>query len=452
MLKRLSATLWGNFQSKEEVQKFGLLGLIFGLIIGTYWAIRPIKDGIFAAIVGVTYQPRAKFLSLAIIVPLVILYGKLVDRYPRQKVFYFLTFAYGVMALFFAYFLSHPVYGLPNRVEDPSRIIGWLWYVYVESFGSLIVALFWAISTDITQEDAAKRGFPLVAMLGQLGNIFGPLFLNAKRWSFATSAPIVGIAGFLIFFTGFLMWVFMRVTPASQLVGYQGEESKAEKEEEPGFLEGLKLLVSQPYLFSIFLIITTYEVIVTVFDFYLKTTSKFEYPLEVDHSAYLTEYAVWTGIVAFACVLLGVNNIQRYLGIKASLILTPILVAGAVVGLKLFPTLTVVFWIMVIAKAINYALNQPTMKQLYIPTSKDARYKSQAWIEMFGSRGSKAGGSAINDSFKGFISQYGKQAGIASFLTMSSGISFGLIIVWLFAVMYVSKTYNKAIAEKRVVC
>ena len=101
MLKRLSATLWGNFQSKEEVQKFGLLGLIFGLIIGTYWAIRPIKDGIFAAIVGVTYQPRAKFLSLAIIVPLVILYGKLVDRYPRQKVFYFLTFAYGVMALFF---------------------------------------------------------------------------------------------------------------------------------------------------------------------------------------------------------------------------------------------------------------------------------------------------------------------------------------------------------------
>ena len=53
------------------------------------------------------------------------------------------------------------------------RITGWLWYVYVESFGSLIVALFWSFTTDITDENAAKRGFPLIAMLGQLGNIVG---------------------------------------------------------------------------------------------------------------------------------------------------------------------------------------------------------------------------------------------------------------------------------------
>lgn len=452
MLKRLSATLWGNFESKEELRKFGLLGVIFGLIIGTYWAIRPIKDGIFAAVVGVTYQPWAKMFSLCVIIPLVLLYGKLVDKYPRQKVFYALTIIYGLLALGFAYFLNHPVYGLPNTVEDPYRVLGWLWYVYVESFGSLIVALFWAIATDITKNDAAKRGFPLVAMLGQLGNILGPLFLNAKRWSFSTSAPIVAIAGGLIFFTCFLMWVFMTVTPESQLVGYEGQEEVKEDKPEPGFFEGLKLLLSQPYLFSIFLIITMYEVIVTIFDFYLKTMSKFEYPAEVDHSAYLTTYAVYTGIMAFLCVLFGINNIQRKLGITASLILTPILVAGAVVALKAYSTLEVVFWIMVIAKAINYALNQPTMKQLYIPTSKDARYKSQAWIEMFGSRGSKAGGSVINNSFKGFLEQYGQAAGISAFLTMSSGISFGLIIVWLFAVMYVSKTYNKAIAEKRVVC
>ena len=107
---------------------------------------------------------------------------------------------------------------------------------------------------------------------------------------------------------------------------------------------------------------------------------------------------------------------------------------------------------MVIAKAVNYALNQPTLKQLYIPTSRDAKYKSQAWIEMFGSRGSKAAGSWINTFRKPFVAQYGSEAGAAWFLTISSLASFSMITVWLFVVVYVAKTYNKAIAEKRVVC
>jgi ATP:ADP antiporter, AAA family len=452
MLKRIAETLLGKFESKDEVKKFIILGLLFGLIIGAYWAMRPIKDSIFGAIVGIDYQPMAKFLSLLIIVPLVIGYGKLIDIYSRQKVFYILTAIYGVAALIFAYYFSHPVHGITAGIAHPSRIIGWLWYVYVESFGSLVVALFWAFSTDITTEESAKRGFPLISLFGQSGNILGPLFLNAKRWNFAHSGPIVAIVGGLIFCMAIVMWFFMKVMPKEQLQGYQVKGEEKEAGEEPGFLEGLKLLLTKPYLMGIFLIITIYEIIVTVFDFHFKAMAKEAFPLEVDNAAYLTEYAVTTGIVATLCVLFGINNIQRRLGMTASLVLLPILVALGVFGLKFNPALTIAFWIMVIAKAVNYALNQPTMKQLYIPTSKDTKYKSQAWIEMFGSRGSKAGGSAIN-AFRGiFKSKYGAAAGISMFLTMSSAISLSLIAAWLFVVVFVARTYNKAIAEKRMVC
>ena len=64
---------------------------------------------------------------------------------------------------------------------------------------------------------------------------------------------------------------------------------------------------------------------------------------------------------------------------------------------------------MVASKAINYALNSPSMKQLYIPTTKDVRYKSQAWIESFGSRGSKAAGSGINDLHKNALASNGPE-------------------------------------------
>jgi len=450
MLSRLLSSMFGKFEH-GELKKFGILSSILGLIIGVYWAMRPIKDSIFSSIVGIDYQPQAKWISLLVIVPLVILYGKLIDLFPRQKMFYVFVAFYGLAAILFAWAFQHPTIGLANTVEDPTRLVGWAWYIYVESFGSLIVALFWAITTDITTEDAAKRGFPLIYLGAQMGNIVGPLFLRAERLGFEHSGPMVYIIAALIFLMGVLMYVFMRVIPASQLVGYQ-KEHHIKDEKEPGFLEGLKLLFTQPYLMGIFLIITIYEIIVTVFDFHFKAMAKAQFPVEKAMAEYLADYAVWTGIIATACVLLGINNIQRRLGMVASLLLMPILVAVAVVGLKFTPTLAIAFWIMVIAKAVNYALNQPTLKQLYIPTTKETKYKAQAWIEMFGSRGSKAGGSGIN-AFRGiFKEKYGAAAGITAFLTFSSGISLAMIVGWLFVVVYVAKTYNKAIKEEKVVC
>ena len=76
----------------------------------------------------------------------------------------------------------------------------------------------------------------------------------------------------------------------------------------------------------------------------------------------------------------------------------------------------------------------------------------QAWIEMFGSRGSKAIGSGIN-LFRGFLkSSMGAQAGVMLFITLSTGISLGLIGVWFFAAAYIARSYNKAIKEDTVVC
>ncbi|MGE0206543.1 MAG: NTP/NDP exchange transporter [Candidatus Babeliales bacterium] len=452
-LKSFATSMWGEFESREELQKFLFLGAIFGLIIGSYWAFRPIKDSIFAAIVGVDWQPRAKWLSLLIIVPLVIIYSKLIDMFPRQKLFYVLTVFYGIASLVFAYYLSHPVYGLPNTTTDSTRIIGWLWYVFVESFGSLIVALFWAITVDITPEDSARRGFPIIALLGQMGNIFGPYFLRAKRLGFANSSPIIAIVGVFCFGMAFLMWLFLKTTPKRQLKGFESKDTAAKREgEEPGFWEGLKLLLTQPYLLGIFLVVSIYEVIVTIFDFLLKAMSKAAFPIEIDHAEYLNNYAVMTGVVATLCVIFGINNIQRKMGMTASLVLMPLLVGTAVFVLYADPSLSIVFWIMVIAKAVNYALNQPTLKQLYIPTSTDTKYKSQAWIEMFGSRGSKAAGSYINDYRGLFIKNQGYLDGAAWFIVVSSVISLGLIGVWFFIAVYVARTYNTAIKRKEVIC
>jgi len=449
MTNRIATTLWGKFESKAEVRKFAFLALVFFFIIGIYWAMRPLKDSIFDTMVGIKkYQPWAKILSLFFIVPLIIFYNKLIDKFSRNKLFYVLTAGYGVVALLFMLAFISPI-GLSNTVQSPYRIVGWLWYIYIESFGSLIVALFWAYTSDITKPGAAKRGFPIIALLGQMGNILGPWALKAKRLGFASSSPIVGLLALLMFFVGFLLWIFVRTTPKEEMVGFEAAEQekikeKTEHKKEPGFLDGLKLLLSHGYLLGIACIIIFYEIIVTILDYFFKSSVAATYSAEIEKSAYLGEYAVWTGIVATLCVLLGVNNIQRKLGMKVSLVLMPLIVAAAVITLWVSPILGVAFWIMVFSKAVNYALNQPTLKQAYIPTTKESKYKAQSWIEMFGGRSSKAIGSGVN-IFGGLWSP-------AAYAILSTTLSLGLVGVWVFVAIFVAKTYTKAIKENKVVC
>lgn len=454
MFDRIVHFLWGTFESRDELKKFFTLAAIFFFIIGTYWAIRPIKDSVFVSMVGIDFLPWAKILSISIMLPLVILYTKLIDAFSRHKVFYILIGLYGVVGLIFTYFLMDPYYGLANTTESPWRIIGWLWYAYAESFGSLIVALFWVITTDITLPESARRGFPIIALFGQLGNIAGPFFLRASRFGFVTSAPIAGICAFIMFGTGLLMWYFMKVTPAEQLksyVAHNAQEPK-KKKESVGFLDGLKLIFQEGYLLGIFLMVASYEAIVVVFDFHFKAMGRAVFFTEASYASFLAQYAVATGVVSSLCVLFGINTIQRRLGMTASLILMPILVAVATLTLKFYPMLGVAFWIMVFAKAVNYALNAPTIKQLYIPTTKSARYKSQGWIEMFGSRAAKSGGSFINMTRGLFKAKFGPISGINFFLTISTIASLGIVAAWLFIAMYVAKTYNTAMKEEKYVC
>lgn len=459
--------MFGDFGA-EELKKFALLGIIFGLIIGIYWALRPLKDSLFQDIVGGEWQPRAKWLSLVAISPLVIFYTKLVEKLSRQNLFYVMAAVYGIASLVFAWFFFHPTYGLENLHADPSRLLGWAWYVFVESFGSLLVALFWAFATDITTADSAKKGFFLVIMLGQIGGIFGPLMTRIpKIYGVSNAYPVVG-CGILILLIIPLVWIFMRTVPADQMKGFEGDSKEKEHEAEPGFLEGLKLMLSKPYLLGIFGIISFYEIIVTVFDYYFKLMAQAQILDKAEKLAFLGDYAQFANFGTMLCLIFGISNIQRYLGLTASLVLMPILVSAAVAVFKFYPSLTPLFWLMVASKAVNYALNSPSMKQLYIPTTKDVRYKAQAWIETFGSRGSKAAGSAINDQHKNVVLGNGPEWADAAFrkehmfkpedlgsfwyMAMSCYLFLGILAVWVFVALFLGRTYQRAVDSNKVVC
>ena len=450
---------FGTFE-KEEFKKFLRMGLIFALIIGIYWTLRPLKDSLFIQLVDKMQLPYAKTISVLALLPLVMFYTKLLEKTSREKMLILLPMLYGLAILGFSaamFFVQAPAEEIAARSIIPlmgTKILGYLWYFFVESFGSLVVALFWAFATDTTEAPSAKRGFPLVVTMGQMGGVICPYSIGGLpyRLGFVTDMVSMMILGFLSLSIILLVRYFLKATPTHLLTSFHGQnEKEEEKKQEPGFLEGLKIMLAHRYLIGIFASNFIYELIVTIFDFNFKLAAGTAYS-GVALSNYLSLYGSSVNIVSLACLLLGISNVTRFLGIGVALAAMPVIVGLALFGFLTMDSLSFLFALMVGSKAINYALNGPALKQLYIPTTSDVRFKAQAWIETFGSRASKEAGSIFNMLLNPLQAVFGAVAGRAHYLTLSGAIGFPLLALWLMIAVYLGRNFNKAISEKKVIC
>lgn len=436
---------FGEFE-EEEFKKFLRLGSILAMIIGIYWAMRPLKDSLFIQLAGQANIPYAKTVSLILMIPTIALYSKLLDTMPKIKLLGGLpSLVYGSIVLVYAGF----IWLMQSGVITSSLftvVAGYLWYFFVESFGSLVVALFWAFLAEITTVEASKKGFPLIYAMAQLGGIIFPYILiklpvdmNVK--TDAVSMIMIVLLLFLI--SPLVKYVVSRI-PREELSIKNSEAAPMAKEKEKtGFMEGLKLLFTKPYLLGIFGSLAFFEIIVTIFDFNFKYEAGSVYS-KVELTRYFATYSSVVNIVSFLFLIFGVSKITKRLGITVSLAIVPIAFGLAILGFNTLNSLQFLFCLMVGSKAINYAINGPSLKQLYVPTSPAAKSKAQAWIETFGSRGAKEIGAGIN--------MLPNVIGRSAYKLVGSGIGMVFVVIWLGVSVYLGRTYTKAVDSNTNVC
>lgn len=441
-----------NFGTFEvpEFKKFLRMGAIFAVIVGVYWTLRILKDALFIQLVDKMHLPYAKTVSVLALLPLVIIYTKLLERTSRERMLVILPTFYGISIFVFCILMM-----LARGYDNLGTVIlGYMWYVFVESFGSLAVALFWAFAADTTEATSAKRGFPLVYAIGQIGGIICPYGIGGLPHRLGLTTDTVSLIILCLLTLSIVPMVrnFLRVTPKSQMKSFHGKNEKTEEAKHShGFFEGLQLLVKHKYLIAIFFVNFTYELLITIFDFNFKIAASTKYS-GVALSHYLSIYGSSVNIVTLMCFILGISNITRYLGVGVALTAMPVIVGIALFSFMHVDTLTFLFGLIVGSKAINYALNGPALKMLYIPTTTDVRFKAQAWIETFGARASKQAGSVFNMSLKPLQNAFGEIAGKAHYLTFSGFLGFPLIALWFVTALYLGATYNKAIKQEKSVC
>lgn len=434
MLARIARALWGDL-SREDFKRFGMLSLTFLFLIGTYWLMRPLKDALFMKIVGKLYIPYAKMASLLFIIPLILVYSKLVDMFSRDKLFYVICSFYATMFFIIAYFLAHPTMGLANTVPHKGRILGWVIYLGIESFGSMLPALFWSFVASTTDSSLAKRGYGLIIAGAQIGSIAGP--------TLATYAEVIGmpqlaiIVGCGIITIPCLIWLFVRSFPLVHATPLAGEKKKG-----TGPIEGLRLLLSKPYLLGILGVATLYEIIGTILDYQMKFAADEAYGSAEKVTQFLGLFGQAANGLALLFALIGTSFVIRRFGLTFSLVTFPVAIACVITYVWWSPSsLWTLFAAMVIIKGLSYALNNPCKEIMYIPTSKDVKYKAKSWIDMFGGRSAKATGSGINALF----------TEMADLIFYGSLISLGVVGVWIMIAFYVGKTNEKLTQEGTII-
>lgn len=454
MPQRIIRAFWGDMRG-EELKKFLLLSLGFFFLLGSYAPLKVLKNIVFINTVGSLYQPDVKSLSLLLFFPLVLLYSKLVDYFSKEKLLYLVVGTYAIIGFILVYFLYHPTIGLANTTQSKYRILGWVFYVFVESYISLILSLYWAFIHDVTTPESARKGYGLLifgCQSGSLAFIVLGKYLTRDVHLYATQTPFVALISVMMFFVvAIVVFALTHWVNKKELMGYQdkheayvvSEDGEAEKS--VGFLEGLKVLIGCPYVGGIFGMVFFHEVISTLMDYQMLRTVELTYNPgdgSIINQGMVGQFNFDFGLImqGVSCVfaLFGTAYFQRKIGVGGCLIAYPLVLGVSICAYMLNPTLGVITGVMVVAKGINYVLNQPAKEMLYIPTTKAVKYKSKAWIDMFGMRSAKFAGAQVN-----------KVVGLAA--RFSGFASIGIIAIWVVLAKYIGARYQDVITHgKRI--
>jgi len=405
------------------------------------------------SIVGVKYIPDAKFYLMLPLIILIIIYSKLVDWLRRHHMFYFFAISHGIVGIILYFFLAHPVYGVENTFQDSSRVLGWVFYLFMESFGAFMSATFWAFANSVNNPKDAKNYYSIFASGSKIGGIVaaGGLYYLTQHSTIADHILIpncVLLGSLCIFAAAGSIYLLMEYVPGYFLHGYEAvyEMEKKRESKKTSFLqsiknsfEGITIIAKNPYVFGIFSIIFAYEIIIVVFDYLFALVADAQNSTLGELTSSYALYYFFMHLISLVIALFGTAPIQRFLGVRLSLFACPILSIIIMAFTLIYPSYQMLFIALIVLRALNYGLNHPTREALFVPTTKAIKFKSKAWTDAFGSRVAKASGSLLNKYV------------LYGFTNISVIFSLGVTSIWLVISHFLGKKFQKTVNENKVI-
>jgi AAA family ATP:ADP antiporter len=226
----------------------------------------------------------------------------------------------------------------------------------------------------------------------------------------------------------------------------RGGAAAAREAAEPLGSEGaFQLLARDRYLFWIAILVVTLNIVNANGEYVIRqllendSIARFGVGAASDalRSRYLGvqmgNYQAWYNAVALVVQLLLVSRIMRHAGVRAALFILPCISLAGYSTAALVPALVLVRVMKVAENSVDYSLQNTANRALFLPTSREAKYKAQAAVEAF----CKRFGDVISSGLVFTVARLG--AGLRTMCVLSVALA----VAWLWAATRIAKEHRK---------
>jgi AAA family ATP:ADP antiporter len=266
--------------------------------------------------------------------------------------------------------------------------IGIAFFLWIGVFNMSAIAQFWAFANDIYSSGRGKRLFPLIGIGASLGAVVG---------SGVTSIIFGGIGPYRLMVMaaiGLLVPVGLTIL-VHRREGRQGDGQATHAEEKLSGSGGFQLVARDRYLRLIAVLVLVFSLVNTLGGFILNSMITTEAAARVaagtsgglDQRALIGTMAgtiqTWVNGLSFLLQAFVVSRVFQYAGVRVALFILPVIALGGYAAIALMPIFMVVAGVKVIENSTDYSVQNTTRHALFLPTSREAKYKAKQAIDSF---------------------------------------------------------------------
>ncbi len=429
---------------KGELSLSLLMFSYFFLVITSFWILKPLKKTLFITfyqqdgfgIVGWNMSASqaellAKILNMVVAFAAVATFTWLSRRFRRQQLTIIFSAFFMVCYVIF-YFLA----------QDPGSVTVWSFYLFGDLFSTLMVATFFAFMNDSVTPDSARRLYGLIGFGGVAGGAFGSLvvrmwisMISIATWLWVTFALTLMI-GIIAHFAGKLAVQGGDGVPELEDKQLSSDARESEETgEKNAALEGARLVFRSKYLLAIVGVVGFYEIASTILDFQFTATVE-HYVAAADIASHFSTVYTITNFMAMFVQLFLTSFIMTRFSVKTALMILPGAILFASMGFAAAPVLIIGSALNTVDNGFSYSINQSAKETLYVPTTRNEKYKAKAFIDMFVQRFAKV--LAVGISL--LITMLFKDFSSVRYLSF---VIFAIAVLWILTVRYAGKRFEE---------
>jgi AAA family ATP:ADP antiporter len=413
-----------DLRSDEVIPTLLLTANVF-VLLASYYILKTVREALILSEAGAevkSYSAAGQALLLLAVIPA---YSFVASKATRSKLITWVTlFFVSNLAIF--YFLGTAGFH-----------VGVAFFLWVGIFNVMLTAQFWAYANDLYDEQSGKRIFPIIGIGSSLGawagaRMAGQLF----KMMDAYVLMLVAIGGLL------LSIVLVRKVDSKRKGG--GADATPKGLSGKG---GFGLVLSNRYLLLIALMVLTFNLVNSLGEYILGQMVVADTKAAVAAGtitnaqmrtaigAFYGDFFGWVNLVGLLLQVFVVSQLFKHIGVRGALFVLPLIALGSYGLMAMLPVLGIVRVAKVLENSTDYSIQNTARHALFLPTSREAKYKAKAAIDTFFWRS----GDMLQAAFV--------LAG--TWLSFSSRqyawLNIGLVCLWLMLIVAIYREHRKLV-------